>query len=75
MMERDPYLGRIVTGRIASGVVRVNDRIHGLRERNSQSEAFDVGKVSRECGISALSYEQGRWSPYVLLEFTGCGWC
>eukprot|EP00249_Psilotum_nudum_P022715 c28620_g1_i1 orf=1236-2924(-) len=45
MMERDYYLGRILTGRIASGIVRVGDKIHGLRSSGSASEIIDVGKV------------------------------
>ncbi|BAT90050.1 hypothetical protein VIGAN_06121500 [Vigna angularis var. angularis] len=45
MMERDFYLGRILTGRISSGVVRVGDRVHGLRNKDSGAEKIEDGKV------------------------------
>lgn len=47
MMERDFYLGRILTGRIYSGVVRVGDRVHGLRNKDSVAEKIEDGKVCR----------------------------
>ena len=45
MMERDNYFGRILTGRIASGTVRVGDKVHGLRLNGSNGEVVEVGKV------------------------------
>lgn len=45
MMERDNYFGRILTGRIASGLVRVGDKVHGLRLNGSMGEVVEVGKV------------------------------
>lgn len=46
MMDHDAFMGRLVTGRISSGVVRVGDRIHGLRNmEGNTSVAFDQGKV------------------------------
>ncbi|KAK2380825.1 elongation factor family protein [Trifolium repens] len=45
MMERDSYLGRILTGRVYSGVVRVGDRVHGLRNNDSGAEKIEDGKV------------------------------
>ena len=45
MMERDNYFGRILTGRIASGIVRVGDKVHGLRLNGSNGEVIEVGKV------------------------------
>uniref|UniRef100_I1KEV2 Tr-type G domain-containing protein n=1 Tax=Glycine max TaxID=3847 RepID=I1KEV2_SOYBN len=45
MMEKDFYLGRILTGRIFSGVVRVGDKVHGLRNKDSGAEKIEDGKV------------------------------
>ncbi|XP_062153477.1 uncharacterized protein LOC133861698 [Alnus glutinosa] len=45
MMERDFYLGRILTGRIYSGITRVGDRVHGLRNKDSGVEKIEEGKV------------------------------
>ncbi|PKA61054.1 Translation factor GUF1 like, chloroplastic [Apostasia shenzhenica] len=47
MMERDFYLGRILTGRISSGVIHVGDRIHGLRKTNDGVEKIEEGKVTK----------------------------
>lgn len=45
MMEKDFYLGRILTGRVSSGIVRVGDKIHGLRGSESGIEKIEEGKV------------------------------
>ncbi|KAK8652650.1 hypothetical protein V6N13_126677 [Hibiscus sabdariffa] len=45
MMEKDFYLGRILTGRVSSGMVCVGDRIHGLRSNESGIEKIEEGKV------------------------------
>lgn len=45
MMERDFYLGRILTGRVSSGLVRIGDRVHGLRNKDSGVEKIEDGKV------------------------------
>ena len=45
MMERDFYLGRILTGRIDSGVVRVGDKIHGIRGTDDGVVKIEEGKV------------------------------
>lgn len=66
MMDHDSYLGRLVTGRISSGVVRVGDRIHGLRSGEANtSVAFDEGKVIK------LMKKNGMTS--VLVNSAGAG--
>ncbi|XP_019083022.1 PREDICTED: uncharacterized protein LOC104700367 [Camelina sativa] len=45
MMEKDFYLGRILTGRVTSGVVRVGDKVNGLRKTDSGSEKIEEAKV------------------------------
>ncbi|KAB2612559.1 translation factor GUF1 [Pyrus ussuriensis x Pyrus communis] len=45
MMERDFYLGRILTGRVSSGSIRIGDRVHGLRHKDSGVEKIEEGKV------------------------------
>ncbi|KAL3502709.1 hypothetical protein ACH5RR_037158 [Cinchona calisaya] len=57
MMERDSYLGRILTGRIFSGVVRIGDKIHGLRNADSGTVKIEEGKVvklMKKKGISMV---------------------
>lgn len=45
MMYKDDYVGRILTGRITSGVVRINDKVHGLRDSDAGVVKIEEGKV------------------------------
>lgn len=45
MMERDFYLGRILTGRISSGIIHIGDKIHGIRCTDNGIEKIEEGKV------------------------------
>ncbi|KAI7745558.1 hypothetical protein M8C21_031562 [Ambrosia artemisiifolia] len=45
MMYKDDYVGRILTGRITSGVVRINDRVHGLRDSDAGVVKIEEGKI------------------------------
>ncbi|XP_078151647.1 elongation factor family protein isoform X1 [Carex rostrata] len=47
MMERDFYLGRVLTGRITSGVIRVGDKLHGLKCTDDGTHKIDEGKVTK----------------------------
>lgn len=44
-MEKDFYLGRILTGRVASGVLRIGDRVHGVRATDTGIQKVEEGKV------------------------------
>ncbi|KAK6141105.1 hypothetical protein DH2020_025160 [Rehmannia glutinosa] len=45
MMERDNYVGRILTGRIYSGILQVGDKVHGLHGTDSGIVKLEEGKV------------------------------
>lgn len=45
MMEKDNYVGRILTGRIYSGVLQVGDRVHGIHSTDSGTAKIEEGKV------------------------------
>ncbi|KAL9243773.1 hypothetical protein vseg_017621 [Gypsophila vaccaria] len=45
MMEKDVYLGRILTGRVHSGIVRIGDKVHGLRGTDEGVQKIEEGKV------------------------------
>ncbi|KAI4331091.1 hypothetical protein MLD38_029314 [Melastoma candidum] len=47
MMERDSYLGRILTGRVSSGIIRIGDRVHGIRHTDSGFQKIEEGKVTK----------------------------
>ncbi|GMG98550.1 hypothetical protein Nepgr_000390 [Nepenthes gracilis] len=65
MMERDFYLGRILTGRISSGVVRVGDKVHGLRSMGMEVQKIEEGKV--------LKLMKKKGTNMVLIDFAGAG--
>ncbi|KAL6538270.1 hypothetical protein OROGR_012258 [Orobanche gracilis] len=45
MMERDNYVGRILTGRIYSGILHVGDKVHGIHSTDSGIVKLEEGKV------------------------------
>ncbi|KAK9131950.1 hypothetical protein Scep_011478 [Stephania cephalantha] len=65
MMERDFYLGRILTGRISAGVIHVGDKIHGIRSTDSGVEKIEDGKVVK------LMKKQG--TNIVMIDSAGAG--
>uniref|UniRef100_A0A5B6ZQ40 Tr-type G domain-containing protein n=1 Tax=Davidia involucrata TaxID=16924 RepID=A0A5B6ZQ40_DAVIN len=65
MIERDFYLGRILTGRISSGIIRVGDRLHGLRKTDSGVEKIEEGKV--------LKLMKKKGTNMVLVDSAGAG--
>lgn len=65
MMEKDFYLGRILTGRVSSGVIRVGDRVHGLRSTDSGVEKIEEGKV--------LKLMKKKGTNMVLIDSAGAG--
>ena len=44
-LESDPYLGRILTGRIESGVVKVGDSVHALNMDSGKIESTRITKI------------------------------
>ncbi|KAF5732593.1 translation factor GUF1 organellar chromatophore [Tripterygium wilfordii] len=65
MMERDFYLGRILTGRVVSGIIRVGDKVHGIRKMDSGVEKIEEGKVVK------LMKKKG--TTIVLIDSAGAG--
>ncbi|KAG6385365.1 hypothetical protein SASPL_154199 [Salvia splendens] len=45
MMEKDNYVGRILTGRIYSGILQVGDRVHGIHSTDSGTAKTEEGKL------------------------------
>ncbi|OAY76005.1 GTP-binding protein TypA/BipA [Ananas comosus] len=65
MMERDFYLGRILTGRITSGIVHIGDKIHGLRCTDDGVQKIEEGKVVK------LMKKKG--TSTVIIDCAGAG--
>jgi GTP-binding protein len=61
MIERDPYVGRVATGRVVSGRVRVGDRVRALRWAGYRAAAVAAeggagGATAAATGGAASSY-------------------
>lgn len=68
MMERDFYLGRILTGRVRSGVVRVGDKVHGLRSTDDGVQKIEDGKVCQNIVPLFLSNSDNILSPSLCVN-------
>lgn len=64
MMERDFYLGRILTGRVSSGIVRAGDKVHGIRSTESGVQKIEEGKV-------CLLFPERTFQTYGLRDCAG----
>ncbi|XP_057796262.1 uncharacterized protein LOC131012350 [Salvia miltiorrhiza] len=60
MMEKDNYVGRILTGRIYSGILQVGDKVHGIHSTDSGTAKIEEGKVvklMKKKGTSIVSVD------------------
>ena len=57
-LEADPYLGRILTGRISSGVLKPNMQLKALSRDGKTLETFRVQKVLAFRGLERTAVEQ-----------------
>lgn len=58
LTERDPYLGRVSTGRIASGGIRLGDTIKVIKHTGEQQSGFKVTKLFKRQGTRTLELER-----------------
>lgn len=58
ILEADPYLGRILTGRVQSGVARTNMPIKGLNKDNPQIEQARLTKILAFRGLERLPVDE-----------------
>ncbi len=66
-LEADPFLGRILTGRVQSGVVRANQPIKALRADGTLIETGRVSKLLAFRGLERQSIEQAEAGDIVAL--------
>ncbi|RIK93243.1 MAG: translational GTPase TypA [Proteobacteria bacterium] len=58
LLDRDPYLGRTLTGRIASGTVRTNMPVKVLSHEGGIVEQFRVSKLFAFHGLDKVAVEE-----------------
>ncbi len=64
-IQRDPFLGRILTGKILSGQVQATDSVHALSRDGKVIEKARVSKVLAFRGLERQPVEQGRAGDIV----------
>jgi len=67
LLERDSFLGRILTGRIEAGVVNVGDSIRALRRDGEVAEVGRVSKLLAFEGLERVPVETARAGDIVAI--------
>ncbi|MEL6375468.1 MAG: translational GTPase TypA, partial [Pseudomonadota bacterium] len=66
-LEADPFLGRILTGRITSGTIKPNQQVQALRHDGGRVETFRATKVLAFRGLERQPIELGEAGDIVAL--------
>ncbi|GAA0303799.1 translational GTPase TypA [Rhodovulum strictum] len=66
-LSADPFIGRILTGRIESGRVRAGDTVKALSRSGEELERFRVSKVLAFRGLSQTAIDMGEAGDIVTL--------
>jgi GTP-binding protein len=66
-LEADPYLGRVLTGRITSGSIKPNQTVKALRRDGAEIETARVTKVLAFRGLERTAIEEGHAGDIVAL--------
>lgn len=67
LLDRDNFLGRILTGRVASGTVKVNQAIHALDNDGNVVEAGRASKIFSFRGLERVPVEEARAGDIISL--------
>ncbi len=66
-LEADPFLGRILTGRISSGTVRANSAFKAIRHDGTLVENFRITKVLAFRGLERVPVEEAHAGEIVAI--------
>ncbi|MCL2629386.1 MAG: translational GTPase TypA [Alphaproteobacteria bacterium] len=66
-LEADPYVGRILTGRIESGTVRMNQQVQALDASGKLIERAKITKILEHRGVEKLSLESASAGDIVVI--------
>ncbi|MDO7844070.1 translational GTPase TypA [Sphingomonas immobilis] len=67
LLDRDPFLGRVLTGRVQSGVVKVNQPIHALNDDGKIIETGRASKLMSFRGLERVPVEEARAGDIISL--------
>ncbi|MEO6091558.1 MAG: translational GTPase TypA [Novosphingobium sp.] len=65
LLDRDPFLGRVLTGKITSGTIRVNSPIHALDYDGKIVETGRASKLMAFRGLERVPVEEARAGDIV----------
>lgn len=54
LLDKDPYLGRILVGRVYSGQAKINENVQALNLDNQKVESFRLSKLLTFSGLSRV---------------------
>jgi GTP-binding protein len=67
LLDRDNFLGRILTGRVESGTVRMNQPIHALDNEGNIIETGRASKIMSFRGLERVPVEEARAGDIISL--------
>ncbi len=67
MIEADNFLGRILTGRVYSGKVRVNDNVKSMKLNGDAVETGRITKILTFRGIERISVDEAEAGDIVMI--------
>jgi GTP-binding protein len=70
-LEYDPFLGRILTGRIESGVVEMNQTVHSLSREGKEMERARLTKILAFRGLNREPVERAEAGDIICLAGLG----
>ena len=66
-IESDPYLGRVLTGRIQSGVAKINESVNALRPEKGVVERARLTKLLAFQGLKRIPIEEAKCGDIVAI--------
>jgi len=67
LLDRDNFLGRVLTGRVQSGVIKVNQPIHALDDDGKVIETGRASKLMSFRGLERVPVEEARAGDIISL--------
>ena len=67
LLDRDPFMGRVLTGRVQQGAIRVNDPIHAIDRDGGVVETGRATKLMSFEGLDRVPVEEARAGDIIAL--------
>jgi len=67
MLGYDKFVGRLLTGRVRSGVVKIGDPIHAISVKGEQVELGKVTKITKRKGITDVELKEAKAGDIITI--------